>query len=201
MFVLYRYHGAISREDADFLLTIGGEGSYLIRESQRAPGQYTLAIRYDHAHVNNECPTAVFDRSGYYLATDQTMWLRPQNPGILWPKLFWVVTLLQYACISHQNYFMTSHFNKRNSALGNSVFIVSIPIAKWNGPSWLWKVIKRQKYLLTSRTNRVKSVLASQELWVPILIMRLSWIAHHVLSLPRRYHDHLWTVFPSTHLS
>ena len=39
------YHGAISREDTDFLLTIGGEGSYLIRESQRAPGQYTLAIR------------------------------------------------------------------------------------------------------------------------------------------------------------
>jgi len=40
-----RYHGAISREDADFMLTIGGEGSFLIRESQRAPGQYTLAIR------------------------------------------------------------------------------------------------------------------------------------------------------------
>ena len=40
------YHGAISREDADFLLTIGGEGSYLIRESLRAPGQFTLAIRY-----------------------------------------------------------------------------------------------------------------------------------------------------------
>jgi len=39
------YHGAISREDADFMLTIGGEGSYLIRESQRAPGQFTLAIR------------------------------------------------------------------------------------------------------------------------------------------------------------
>jgi SH2 domain len=43
---MLRYHGAISREDADFMLTIGGEGSYLIRESQRAPGQYTLAIRF-----------------------------------------------------------------------------------------------------------------------------------------------------------
>lgn len=40
------FHGAMSREDADFLLTIGGEGSFLIRESQRAPGQYTLAIRF-----------------------------------------------------------------------------------------------------------------------------------------------------------
>ena len=43
--LVVRYHGAISREDADFMLTIGGEGSYLIRESQRAPGQFTLAIR------------------------------------------------------------------------------------------------------------------------------------------------------------
>ncbi|KAK2181210.1 hypothetical protein NP493_406g00006 [Ridgeia piscesae] len=42
-----RYHGAISRENADFLLTIGGEGSYLIRESLRAPGQFTLAIRFE----------------------------------------------------------------------------------------------------------------------------------------------------------
>ena len=40
-----RYHGAISREHADFLLTIGGQASYLVRESQRAPGCYTLAIR------------------------------------------------------------------------------------------------------------------------------------------------------------
>lgn len=49
-----RYHGAISREDADFMLTIGGEGSYLIRESQRAPGQYTLAIRSVNRVVYNE---------------------------------------------------------------------------------------------------------------------------------------------------
>lgn len=39
------FHGAISREEADRLLTNGGEGSYLIRESQRARGSYTLGIR------------------------------------------------------------------------------------------------------------------------------------------------------------
>ncbi|KAK2150574.1 hypothetical protein LSH36_399g02005 [Paralvinella palmiformis] len=44
------FHGAMSREDADFLLTIGGEGSFLIRESQRAPGQYTLAISSIGSH-------------------------------------------------------------------------------------------------------------------------------------------------------
>lgn len=35
----------ISREEADQLLS-QAEGSYLIRESQRQPGTYTLALRY-----------------------------------------------------------------------------------------------------------------------------------------------------------
>ncbi|XP_041462509.1 beta-chimaerin-like [Lytechinus variegatus] len=39
------FHGAISREEADRLLTNGGEGSYLVRESQRARGSYTLGLR------------------------------------------------------------------------------------------------------------------------------------------------------------
>lgn len=39
-----RYHGMISREEADQLLS-QAEGSYLIRESQRQPGTYTLALR------------------------------------------------------------------------------------------------------------------------------------------------------------
>jgi len=44
-----RFHGVISRDEADLLLT-GDEdedGRYLIRESQRAKEQYTLAIRCD----------------------------------------------------------------------------------------------------------------------------------------------------------
>ncbi|XP_076339649.1 N-chimaerin-like isoform X3 [Tachypleus tridentatus] len=50
--VLYRpfhygreFHGRILREEADLLLQ-GGDGSYLVRESQRAPGQYTLSLRF-----------------------------------------------------------------------------------------------------------------------------------------------------------
>uniref|UniRef100_A0A8B9ZLL1 N-chimaerin n=1 Tax=Anas zonorhyncha TaxID=75864 RepID=A0A8B9ZLL1_9AVES len=39
-----RFHGMISREEADQLLSVA-EGSYLIRESQRQPGTYTLALR------------------------------------------------------------------------------------------------------------------------------------------------------------
>ncbi|XP_071773893.2 N-chimaerin isoform X2 [Centroberyx gerrardi] len=45
------YHGMISREEADQLLS-QAEGSYLIRESQRQPGTYTLALRFGNQTRN-----------------------------------------------------------------------------------------------------------------------------------------------------
>uniref|UniRef100_A0AAQ4S9A7 Chimerin 1 n=1 Tax=Gasterosteus aculeatus aculeatus TaxID=481459 RepID=A0AAQ4S9A7_GASAC len=45
------YHGMISREDADQWLS-QAEGSYLIRESQRQPGTYTLALRFGNQTRN-----------------------------------------------------------------------------------------------------------------------------------------------------
>ncbi|XP_069814828.1 beta-chimaerin isoform X3 [Dendropsophus ebraccatus] len=45
------FHGIISREQADALLC-SAEGSYLIRESQRQPGCYTLALRFGHQTLN-----------------------------------------------------------------------------------------------------------------------------------------------------
>lgn len=39
-----RFHGIISREQADEILA-GVEGAYILRESQRQPGCYTLALR------------------------------------------------------------------------------------------------------------------------------------------------------------
>ncbi|MBN3287134.1 CHIN protein, partial [Polyodon spathula] len=45
------YHGMISREEADQLLSIA-EGGYLIRESQRQPGTYTLALRFGNQTRN-----------------------------------------------------------------------------------------------------------------------------------------------------
>ncbi|RXN01230.1 Beta-chimaerin [Acipenser ruthenus] len=41
----------ISREQADELLS-GAEGAYLIRESQRQPGSYTLALRFGYKTLN-----------------------------------------------------------------------------------------------------------------------------------------------------
>lgn len=45
------FHGMISRDYADELLA-GTEGAYLIRESQRQPGTYTLALRFGHQTLN-----------------------------------------------------------------------------------------------------------------------------------------------------
>lgn len=45
MFVILRYHGQISREEAEDILCQGGDGSYLVRKSDRAPNAFTLAIR------------------------------------------------------------------------------------------------------------------------------------------------------------
>ncbi|XP_066571759.1 beta-chimaerin [Amia ocellicauda] len=45
------FHGMISREQADDLLS-GVEGAYLIRESQRQPGSYTLALRFGIQTLN-----------------------------------------------------------------------------------------------------------------------------------------------------
>ncbi|KAK1172980.1 beta-chimaerin-like [Acipenser oxyrinchus oxyrinchus] len=45
------FHGMISREQADELLR-GAEGAYLIRESQRQPGSYTLALRFGYQTLN-----------------------------------------------------------------------------------------------------------------------------------------------------
>ncbi|KAK3571868.1 hypothetical protein QTP86_020442 [Hemibagrus guttatus] len=45
------FHGLISREEADELLD-GAEGAYLIRESQRQPGTFTLALRFGGQTLN-----------------------------------------------------------------------------------------------------------------------------------------------------
>jgi hypothetical protein len=39
------YHGVISREETEALLTNGGD--YLVRESKRKPGNYVLSAKWD----------------------------------------------------------------------------------------------------------------------------------------------------------
>ncbi len=46
------FHGMISRPAADGLLGEKGEGAYLVRESNRCPGTYTLCMRFDGRTLN-----------------------------------------------------------------------------------------------------------------------------------------------------
>lgn len=41
------YHGRISRNRAEYLLNSGINGSFLMRESESAPGQHSLSLRFD----------------------------------------------------------------------------------------------------------------------------------------------------------
>ena len=48
MFVIrHRYHGPISRNAAEYLLSSGINGSFLVRESESSPGQRSISLRYE----------------------------------------------------------------------------------------------------------------------------------------------------------
>eukprot|EP00043_Microstomoeca_roanoka_P016410 m.167416 g.167416 ORF g.167416 m.167416 type:complete len:710 (+) comp16453_c0_seq4:310-2439(+) len=41
------YHGRIARTTAEYLLSNGIDGSFLVRESQSSPGEYSISMRFD----------------------------------------------------------------------------------------------------------------------------------------------------------
>ena len=41
------YHGPVSRNAAEYLLSSGINGSFLVRESESSPGQRSISLRYE----------------------------------------------------------------------------------------------------------------------------------------------------------
>lgn len=50
------YHGPVSRNAAEYLLSSGINGSFLVRESESSPGQRSISLRYEgrvyHYRIN-----------------------------------------------------------------------------------------------------------------------------------------------------
>ena len=52
------YHGQVSRSAAEYLLSSGINGSFLVRESESSPGQRSVSLRYEgrvyHYRINED---------------------------------------------------------------------------------------------------------------------------------------------------
>lgn len=53
------YHGPTSRQEAEAILSCGVNGSFLVRESETAPGKWSISLRFDgkvyHYRINETC--------------------------------------------------------------------------------------------------------------------------------------------------
>lgn len=43
----YRYHGKVSRNESEYILSSGINGSFLVRESETNIGQFSISVRHD----------------------------------------------------------------------------------------------------------------------------------------------------------
>ena len=60
------YHGPISRGAAEYLLSSGINGSFLVRESESSPGQRSISLRYEGRVYHYRMQE---DDDGYYFVT------------------------------------------------------------------------------------------------------------------------------------
>lgn len=67
------YHGPVSRNAAEYLLSSGINGSFLVRESESSPGQRSISLRYEgrvyHYRINTASDGKVGGSSSFLLIT------------------------------------------------------------------------------------------------------------------------------------
>ncbi|CRL06727.1 CLUMA_CG019430, isoform A [Clunio marinus] len=67
------YHGPISRNAAEYLLSSGINGSFLVRESESSPGQRSISLRYDgrvyHYRIQEDTEGKVYVTAEYKFNT------------------------------------------------------------------------------------------------------------------------------------
>lgn len=67
------YHGPISRNAAEYLLSSGINGSFLVRESESSPGQRSISLRYDgrvyHYRIQEDAEGKVYVTAEYKFNT------------------------------------------------------------------------------------------------------------------------------------
>jgi len=65
------YHGPISRNAAEYLLSSGINGSFLVRESESSPGQRSISLRYEgrvyHYRINEDTSDGKVITINFYL--------------------------------------------------------------------------------------------------------------------------------------
>ena len=89
------YHGKISRNRAEYLLSSGINGSFLIRESESSPGQYSLSVRYEgrvyHYRINYDPDGSMYVQEGIkFTSIPELVTYHNQESGGL-------ITCLRYA--------------------------------------------------------------------------------------------------------